>query len=376
MEKKEINTKSQGPNSDEIDLIEVALKLWAERKLIVKTVVVFFILGIIVAFGSKKEYKAECTFILDDNQGGSRVSGLLAQFGGLAGINLGGQEGQGTISPELYPNIVKSTPFMLELLESEITIEKFDTTVSVFNYFNELEKPSFLGYVKKFTIRLPGTILGVLRGNKDGDSVLIKNENQEILKLTKDQEDIIKGLSERISINLDEKTGIINLGVELPDPLGAAQLVNITYKNLTEYLIEYKIDKATVDYNFINDRYLEAKDRYENAQNNLALFRDRNMNPAKASAQTQENRLQSEYQLTFDVYNGLAQQLEQAKIKVQEAMPVFKIVNRVKVPLEKSKPKKSLIFVISIFLGFFLGIFAVIILMIYRNLKKNIILNG
>jgi LPS O-antigen subunit length determinant protein (WzzB/FepE family) len=72
------NTEEKRTNTDEIDLIELALKIWAERKLILKTVAVFLVLGIIIAFGSKKEYKAECTFILDDNQGGSYVNPLIA----------------------------------------------------------------------------------------------------------------------------------------------------------------------------------------------------------------------------------------------------------------------------------------------------------
>lgn len=48
--------------------------------------------------------------------------------------------------------------------------------------------------------------------------------------------------------------------------------------------------------------------------------------------------------------------MEQAQIKVKEDTPVFSIIKPITVPLEKSKPKRSLILVIWIFLGGILGI--------------------
>ena len=50
--------KEQGEN--EIDLIEVARKLWAKRKFILKVTLVFACLGILVALFSAKEYTASC----------------------------------------------------------------------------------------------------------------------------------------------------------------------------------------------------------------------------------------------------------------------------------------------------------------------------
>jgi len=46
------NTEKQTINNEEIDLIEVALKILVGCKLILKTVAIFFVLNIIVAFGS------------------------------------------------------------------------------------------------------------------------------------------------------------------------------------------------------------------------------------------------------------------------------------------------------------------------------------
>jgi LPS O-antigen subunit length determinant protein (WzzB/FepE family) len=61
--------------------------------------------------------------------------------------------------------------------------------------------------------------------------------------------------------------------------------------------------------------------------------------------------LQNEYRLAFEVYSQLAQQFEQAQIKVKEDTPVFSIVKPVTVPIEKSKPNRPIILIIWTFLG-------------------------
>jgi LPS O-antigen subunit length determinant protein (WzzB/FepE family) len=73
-------------------------------------------------------------------------------------------------------------------------------------------------------------------------------------------------------------------------------------------------------------------------------------------ARTEEERLMNEYQLAFQVYSQLAQQLETAQIKVKEDTPVFSIVKPVTVPIEKSKPNRPLILIIWTFLGGIIGV--------------------
>ena len=107
---------------------------------------------------------------------------------------------------------------------------------------------------------------------------------------------------------------------------------------------------------FIKGRYEESKGEFEKAQDVLAAFRDENKNISSEIMRTQEERLQNEYQLAFDVYSELAKQLEQAKIKVAENTPVFSIIKQVVVPIEKSKPKRAMILIIWLLLGCCVGI--------------------
>lgn len=72
-------------------------------------------------------------------------------------------------------------------------------------------------------------------------------------------------------------------------------------------------------------------------------------------------RLQNEQQLAFGVYSQLAQQLENAKIKVQEQMPCVTIIEPASVPVNRSNMGKPTILFIFVFLGLMAGIGYVVI---------------
>lgn len=65
----------------------------------------------------------------------------------------------------------------------------------------------------------------------------------------------------------------------------------------------------------------------------------------------EQERLHNEMTLAFNVYNTLAQKLEQDKLRVQEQTPVFTIIEPASVPLKASSPKKMLILVAFVFLA-------------------------
>ncbi len=167
---------------------------------------------------------------------------------------------------------------------------------------------------------------------------------------------------------MDDKSGVITISAEFPDPVLAAQLTEKTVHYLTSYITEYRIEKVRQNLDFIQEQHAKSKKEFINAQESLANFRDRNKNIVSARIQSEEDRLHAQYNLTFNVYNSLSQQLEQAKIKVQEETPVFKVLNPVQVPVEKSKPKRLFI----IILWFLLGFVFTILFLFFKDLQQKI----
>ena len=148
--------------SDEIDLIEVFKKIWAGRKIIYITTAVFFILGFILAIGTPNEYKSELTILVEAG-GGSSMNGMLQQFGGLAGLNMGKTKGNENLNPDLYPSIIQSAPFLVEVLHQKVTYAKENKDITIYEYLSKHIKPKPIGVFMSYTIGLPGKIAGIFK---------------------------------------------------------------------------------------------------------------------------------------------------------------------------------------------------------------------
>ena len=95
----------------------------------------------------------------------------------------------------------------------------------------------------------------------------------------------------------------------------------------------------------------QRKQEYYAAQQAYAKYTDANKNVILQSAQAERDRLQQEMNLAFQVYSQVATQLEAARIKEQEAKPVFAVVQPPLVPLEKAAPSKVKYLVVFTFLA-------------------------
>lgn len=353
----EIKNNEKAVADDEIDLIALAKTMWNGRKLIIRTVLIFMVIGLIVALFSAKEYTASSTMVPQLSSNKSKLGGL-SSLAAMAGFNLDMNMETSELSPYIYPQIVQSVPFQLELMEAPFKFEGIDHPISIYEYYMEYAKPNVISVVIKYTIGLPFLLLKAIKPAKPEDPPALASDSLLFapIALTEDQELIRKMLADRVTLETNDKEGYVVLNTIAHDPKVAAQVAHKAQELLQKYITEFKIKKAAAQLDFIGERHAEKKKEFEKAQTNLAVFVDRNKNVTSAMARTEQDRLQNEYKLAFEVYSQLAQQLEQAQIQVKEDTPVFSIIKPVTVPIEKSKPNRPMILVIWTFLG---GIFAV-----------------
>ena len=66
-------------------------------------------------------------------------------------------------------------------------------------------------------------------------------------------------------------------------------------------------------------------------------------------------KLESEYQLQQNILMNLASEFNNNKIKLNKDTPIFSVIDEVSVPNERSKPNRSLIALIFMFLGILLS---------------------
>ena len=366
------NQNNMPVEEQEIDLVELIQKMWINRWLIAKVAAVFVVVGVLVALFSPKVYTASCDIVPDTNKSSSSKMSSLAA---LAGVNLSGGEDVTALSPLVYDNIMKGTTFRKELMQTKINFGEIDEPVSFFDYYTseEYNKPSVLGYIKKYTIGLPFVILNAIRGEQPEPdySGVGKSEGPAVETLTKEEFEAMNILGQSVALSLDNKNGYVTITTNMPEAVAAAQLAQATVVLLQKYITEFKIAKVQSNLDFVQSRYDEAKKNFEDIQVRRAAFRDANVNTNKFSARVEAEKLDAEYTLAMNIYSELATQLEQAKIEVKKDTPMLTVVRPVTIPYKKSKPQRMTILFAFTFLGVVAGAGLVLGLPMLANITGN-----
>lgn len=326
----------------EIDLIAWACYVWKERRLLFKSVAVMAVIGLIVAFSLPKEYVTTVR-LAPEMEDMSKKMNNLGGLAAMAGINLNTASGADAISPDLYPDVVQSTPFLLALLPVEWT-EKGDS-LTLYEYMRNHQHQAWWSYAMQAPFKAWGAFRKLFSSEAPHEGGL------DPFHLTPDQERVLTALRKRINVTVDKKTMVITLTVQMQSPVVSARLAEIVLAELQEYITDYRTRKVKVDLEFTRKVFEEAQDAYYQAQKAYAAFEDANRNLISSSSRTEQERLKNEMTLTFNVYNTLAQKLEQDKLRVQERTPVFTIIDPASVPLKPASPRKLIILAGFIFLG-------------------------
>ena len=360
-------------NEDEIDVVEIVKKLWRNRRFIFKVTAVFAILGLLAAISSPNVYTASCTMVPQTGQKspGGNLGGLAA----MAGISLGSLSSGEVLSPAIYPKIMSNINFQKELIYSKFNFDGVEQPITLYDYYTDkkYQKFNLFGTIKKYTIGLPGVIIGAIKSKPEAIEIkkngINYSDSTSIQSLTAGE----KGVSNIIKGNLlliNNKDGSINLTSNMPEPLVAAELVQKGLELLQKYITRFKIEKVASNLDFVERTYEEAKKNFEAKQEELARFRDSNKSFSSAVAKTQEEKLMSEYTLLLGIYTELAKQKEQAKIAVTETTPILTVIEPVVIPIEKTQSKRSMKLFIYTFLGFIIGV-GIVFFVTY--LKSNFI---
>jgi uncharacterized protein involved in exopolysaccharide biosynthesis len=330
---------------DEIDIVELLKKVFNEKKLIFKCSIIAAILGIIFTLFQPNQYTSSTTFIpqlsSDVKTGSSSISGLAS----LAGINLGGMEGSSEFPPTLYPQVVESVPFKLDLLKSNVKVNNTELTLREY-FLKDKNSFNFFRTVKKYTIGLPSLILGLFKADENYVS-----DSSSIYSLTEEDHELFEKLSKVFSLSINDKAGFISMSFTDQDKNVSAQVAQTAETLLQEKIIEFKVKSSKELLDFTSNQYNEKKIAFEKLQDERAVFVDNNINISSSLFQNKLSRIESELGIAQTVVQQLATQVEQAKLQVNKDTPVFTTIKPVTVPFKKSAPKRSVIVVIFIFLG-------------------------
>lgn len=360
-------------NKKEISFHEIYLFIKSKFVFILAIAVIFAVIGIIKGSTSRDEYDTTSKLLSESSN--------LTIPPGLSGI-LSGQlrqqttQNQSAIGPDLYPAIVNSDGFLRSLLFEEFFFEEEQKKISLLNYLTDYEELDLISTISQ----TPKKLLGIFNKKsavqdsneklKDTDAVVADTlkDFRKVLKYSSKEQAALSRLRERITMS---KAGqLFEVVVRMPDPVVATQLNQLIINKLIVYVDRYQTGKEKENYNFILEQKQEAEKKYLQSQQALVYFQDHNRGLISATGRSKETQLQNDYSISYSLFNQLAQQLDQAQIKLQEAKPVVSVFEPPVVPLTKAAPNVISLTIVFSLVGIFIGLAIIFIQIFIAFFKK------
>lgn len=325
-----------------INIAEIIRILYADRKKVGIYSLVAGAIGVALAFGTPKIYKS--TVILAPEESGNSFSGSISSLASMVGMNMKiGQTGD-ALYPEIYPDLMGSTGFIVELFPVKVTNSKTSETYSYMDYIQKHQKLAVTDY--------PQALISAMIEKLSADDKTSPNHQVNPRHLTKKEEEVAKAIKGNIACSVDKKTSVITIVVKDQDPLIAATIADSVQVHLQQAITGYRTKKARIDLEYMQKLFSEAKGQYTKARQAYAAYCDANSRVALQSVQSKIDDLENDMQLKYNIYQQVVEQLQLAKAKVQERTPAFTIVQEATVPNKHSSRPKIVTLVIWMFLGF------------------------
>lgn len=302
------------------------------------------VIGLLIAFTTPKVYKS--TVMLAPEESGGGFSGSISSLAAMVGMNMKiGQTGD-ALYPEIYPDLMQSTKFIVGLFPIKVTTQKTKETYTYQDYLDHHQRSALLDYPRMWLVQL----IEMLKSEEKTPSGHQTNPFQ----LTKQEDDVARSIRNKIDCSVDKKTNVITITVEDQDPLIAATIADSVQLHLQHAITDYRTKKARIDLEYMGKLYDEANLQYTKARQKYASFGDANSKVVLQAVQSQLDELENDMQLKYNIYQQVVEQRQLAKAKVQERTPAFTIVQDATVPIKHSSRPKIVTLILWMLLGFML----------------------
>lgn len=336
-----MNGKMNANNNGEVFFSDLIAKIWVSRRAILIWCVCGAVLGLLIGLSTPDTYEAKVSFAPEtEAKLGSGVSSIAS----MMGVSI--DNSVDAISVEMFPDVLSSTPFVYELLNVHVETMDGELKTTLRDYMENHQKQSWLKTVIDAPFKLLDYIVG--KETPESDTLLVTNLPRKTRK-------VVRYFRENTNIEMDKKTGKTTISLTMQDPLVASTVLDVIVTNLKTYMCDYRSSKDRQDVENLMTICNERREEYYDAQKAYADFVDKNKNLVTLKAQAEQLKLQQEMQLAYQVYTQVATQLEGARIKEQQAKPVFVILEPVSLPLMKSNLGKIQLMILFTFLGGFMG---------------------
>ncbi len=316
--------------------------LCGKRKVILRNCVIAAVVGFLIAWCIPKEYESSASIIPET--GLTADASSLSAITSMAGINI--NEGEDAIGPDLYPTVVASDRFIVDLLYTPVETIDGEVSTDLMTYMKRDTSHPWWAYGRIWMGKLMKALNPPKDYNKRGASERIDPE-----RLSIDDEMMIEGLKSAINCQMDEKTGMIYISFRSQDPLVSKIVVDTVMSHLQEFITAYRTSKARNDLRHYQQIEEETRQKYDEAQRAYARYCDSHMGTLLQAYQSEMEALETELSVALNSYTQVKQQVQLAEAKVQEKTPAFTEVESASVPARHSYPHKMLMAIAFAFLA-------------------------
>jgi uncharacterized protein involved in exopolysaccharide biosynthesis len=298
---------------DELSFLDIVNLMLRHRRLMVVLPLLGALTLGVITFLAPRTWTATASMLPTSAQGtGSRLSGLAAQFG----LNVPG--GDPTQSPAFYGALLASR----EILEPTVRT----------SYSFRARRDS-----------LTGTLVELFEAEGGTPSERL--------------EDAIKRLHDRVTVDVDRQTGLVQLKVRTEWAPLSYRIVERMLALVNEFNITRRQSQASAERAFIQEQLEQARTELRHAENQLQGFLQRNRLYANdPQLAFEHDRLQRTVSMRQDVYTTLAQAFEQARIDAVRDTPPMTVVERAHIPATPNRRGTMLRAILGLFLGTVLAI--------------------
>lgn len=327
-----------------INYQNVLKQIWKKKKTFTIVTIVTIVVASLLIFPIPRYYK--CSIMLAPEINGSDMDNKVSTIASTLGFSIGGGSTSDAISPMLYPKLVESNDFIYKLLNIKIKTRDGKISTDYYTYLDKYQKVT--PYMIPFYY-IESKIQDIATTNKQKETFTNSHKINPAF-LSKKETKIFGAIKGNVNCDYDLKTGMISVNVEDQDPLVAATIVDSVCSKLQEYIINYRTQKARVDEKYYKKLALEAKNAYEKSRQLYSSYADANMDVLLESYKSKVEDLENDMQLKFNTYNQMNTQLQAARAKVQEATPVFTVVQSSTVPTIPAGPKRMAMILCILFI--------------------------
>lgn len=324
------------PNIDFKKYFDLALRNW---KKILLWGVCGLLFGIIIGFSTPKTFTSTA-IVAPELATRSTLSSGLNSLANLAGVNMNNMAITDAMHPDLYPVVIKSRDFYLDMFDLPVTFINADTLVctDLYDYMANYNKRPWYGYVLGF----PHIAMGAMKGlfaKKDEFDDAEGHAIIDTLRLTRQQEGVVKALAKSVNVSVERKSYVITISATMQDRVIAAQFANAVVENLKNFVVKYRMEKSLENIAYLEKMREQTHREYLDAQNKYARHMDANRGQQTSSAKVKQQILQNEAQNAYQIYTSTAQNLLAAKVKVKQEAPVLVVIQKGMAP-QNGKPSK------------------------------------